>query len=106
MRVESSLIQALKISLLGRGIRLSPGATLALTAGGQVPLTVHEYPTSGGVTLMIGDDVYVTEPFDYGYGEAAEATLECGAPGETLRLRFRGEDLPVRVLPLPGYLAA
>lgn len=94
----------LKIHCMAKGIRLEPQVTECLTQGGELPLTIHEYPTTGGVTLRM-DDVYLNAPFDDWYCDRSEATLAV-APGGGFEVRYAGEAVPCQVLPLPGYLGA
>jgi hypothetical protein len=104
---ELSMLQSLKISLLCRGISVSPAAKAKLTHGGAIPLSVYEYATTGGLTLLLKDNVYVNAPFDEPIAEAPEATLLLEEQEEVpFRVLFHGEEFPTQVLPLPGYLFA
>jgi len=70
-------------------------------------MSVHEYPTTGGLTLLLEDNVYVNAPFDEPFTEAPEATLLFDEQEEVpFRVLFHREEFPTRVLPLPGYLFA
>jgi hypothetical protein len=102
---QVSLLESLKISLFTKGLRITAGAELALTRGGEIPLSVHEYATTGGVTLVVGDGIYINAPFDNAFCDP-EATLD-GVPGshDEFVVTFRGEELTASVLPLPGFLA-
>ena len=66
------------------------------------PLTLHEYATTGGVTLRLGD-IYINAPFDDWYCDGSQAMLDADADG-SLFAYFEGELLPCEALPLPGYL--
>ena len=104
---ELSMLQSLKIRLLCRGISVSPAAERALTLSGKVPMSVHEYPTTGGLTLLLEDNVYVNTPFDEPIVGDPEATLLFDEGDEvSFRVLFHKEEFPARVLPLPGYLFA
>ena len=94
----------LKISCLARGVRVLPSAKEHLSRGGRVPLSIHEYPTTGGVTFILRGDVFINAPFDEWFCESAEARLDWDKPTEQFVVRFRGEAFPVSLLPLPGYL--
>ncbi len=102
MDTGSDFLIRLKIHCLAKGIRLESGVTECLTQGGELPLTIHEYPTTGGVTLRMGD-VYLNAPFDDWYCNRSEAFLAV-APGGGFEVRYAGEAVPCQVLPLPGYL--
>ena len=98
--------QALKISAFTRGMTVSPEAEYALTEGGRVPLSVHEYTTTGGITLIVDDDVYINAPFDGPVPAEPETCLQHDPVTQQFSVTFRGRELPARVLPLPGYLSA
>lgn len=91
-----------KLSCFERGIIVRPEAQHALAGEAARPLTVHEYATTGGVTVRVGD-VFVNAPFDDWYCDTAEAVLDVTADG-SFYVEFAGERLPCEVLPLPGYL--
>lgn len=103
---ELSRVEALKISLLSNGIAVSQEASDALTCGGTHPLAIPEYPTTGGLTMLIGDDVYVNAPFDVPFSSHAEATLEFDQRTSTFSILYGRREFVAQVLPLPGYLAA
>lgn len=94
---------ALKISCMSKGIVVSDEAAALLTEGGSKPMTIHEYATTGGVTLRAGD-FFLNAPFDDWYCDRAEALLELrdGVPHVT----FGDHSEPFEVLPLPAYVDA
>jgi pyruvate-formate lyase-activating enzyme len=104
MGIDSSFLTRLKVHCMVKGIRLDPCVVARLSHDGEVPLTIHEHPTSGGVTLRM-DDVYLNAPFDDWYCEQSQALL-AEAPGGTFEVRYGGEAVPCGILPLPGYLGA
>jgi uncharacterized radical SAM superfamily protein len=91
----------LKLHTLTRGVRLHPDVVRLLSDDGARPLTVHEYATTGGVTLR-WDDIYVNAPFDDWYCDQSRALV--ALTDNQLVVRFDGHEQPVEVLPLPGYL--
>lgn len=99
-------LEAVKIAMLARGVRVTPEALARLTGVDDAPLSIHEYPTTGGLTLELPDDVYVNAPFDEWYCD--EATVSLAVRGDSLVLTQPDlAEVPViRVLPLPGYLNA
>lgn len=99
-------LQRLKIKLLAEGIRIDASAEHQLSDGGRVPLTIHEYATTGGVTLILGDDLYVNAPFDDWYCAGATALLRFDREGGTYVVSYPGGEVPARAIPLPGYLDA
>jgi len=97
---------SLKLSLLAEGVRLSPSASAAMTIDGR-PLSVFEYPTTGGVTMEAPGAGYVNAPFDGPFAASARWTLDVEPGPERAFVLRHGEDrVPVRPLPLPGYIGA
>lgn len=101
-RVGDAFLLDLKIHTMSNGINLSDAAAHRLSAGGTAPLTIHEYATTGGVTLKFGD-VYVNAPFDDWYCARSEALLDLDATG-TFQVQWRSRSTACEVLDLPGYL--
>jgi hypothetical protein len=104
MGASNDVVTRLKIHCLSAGIRLAPDVIGPLTHNGEVPLTIHEYPTTGGVTIRMGD-VYLNAPFDEWYCSRSKAVL-ARAPDGGFEVRYGGDAVPCEVLPLPGYLSA
>jgi hypothetical protein len=88
---------------MANGIRLAPGVFSRLTRDGEVPLTIHEHPTTGGITLRMGN-VYLNTPFDEWYCERSQALLTEASSG-VFEVQYAGEAVQCDVLPLPGYLS-
>jgi radical SAM superfamily enzyme YgiQ (UPF0313 family) len=96
-------LEAVKTVALAQGVRIQDGALRDL--GGPDALTVHEYPTTGGITLVLEQEVLVNAPFDEPY--CAESPLRLSASEGRFELRLDGLVVPVQdTLPLPGYLNA
>jgi pyruvate-formate lyase-activating enzyme len=93
-----------KVSMLSRGLRIDQSAASLLSDGGRIPLSLHEYATTGGVGLRLADDVYVNAPFDDWFCSDPEASLAVDTTSEALVVTFRGHDIPAQALPLPGYI--
>jgi hypothetical protein len=87
------------------GIRITDGAERQLTQGGRIPLSVHDYTTTGGVTLILDNSVYINAPFDDSFCQEPEATLFFDSSNGYF-VSFRGKEIPARILALPGYLHA
>jgi len=92
----------LKLDVLERGISIEPDALAMLTGSGAHQLVEHDYVTTGGLTLVLGDDIYVNAPVDYAFCANPAATLTYGTKGYALEDGIA--SIPARVLPLPGYL--
>jgi hypothetical protein len=101
--VDRAVLEAAKLLALTEGVAIGPSVLAQL--GGHESLTVHEYATTGGITLELPQDVLVNAPFDTPRAEASPLRLE--VEGDGLALRADGWTIPVQaVLPLPGYLGA
>jgi pyruvate-formate lyase-activating enzyme len=96
-----SFMLALKIEIMTQGIRLSDSARDDLSNNGTTPLTLHEYATTGGVTLRMGD-VYLNAPFDEEFCIDPQAALEFTGSGYAVH--WGGVATPAEVLPLPAYV--
>lgn len=102
---ERRLLEDIKVDVLSHGVRLTPDGADWLARANDGPLTVHEYPTTGGLTFELPRKVYVNAPFDEWY--CASATTEFTVrDGEPLLHHPAGEVPVLRLLPLPGYLDA
>lgn len=102
--VHRELLEEMKIVALATGVRL--GAQVLEHLGGADTLTIHEYATTGGITLELPDEVLVNAPFDADFARHSPLALELTSD-DHLELVLEGRRTPViRILPLPGYLQA
>jgi hypothetical protein len=93
-------IERLKIACFSAGVAVSVEVLEAL--GGSDALTVHEYATTGGVTLRVAG-LYINAPFDT--PESANSPVALIQIDGNFTLTFEGQRFPIeRVVPLPGYL--
>jgi len=99
-----SLAQKLKISCFSRGISLTTNAIDHLTCGGRIPLSIHEYATTGGVTMIVDNEIYVNAPLDEWFCTSPEAILDADERSGDFIVRFRNETFPARTIKLPFYL--
>lgn len=98
--VEQQWAEMVKTSALASGLRASEAA-LAMV-GGVSAVTVHEYATTGGIPLRIGD-LYMNVPFEEDF--TAEADVMLDAEDDVLWLAHGGHRERVdEVFPLPGYI--
>lgn len=102
---NADLLEAAKIDSLTNGIQVTDRAMRALLAEDEV-LTIHEYPTTGGLTLQLESEVYVNAPFDDFFAEDSPVVLDVTPDGRLTLLHPLGEVRVERLLPLPGYLEA
>jgi len=105
-RARSQAVREIKTSCFSRGIHVTPAAATRLSDGGRVPLSIHEYATTGGVTFELEGGIYVNAPFDEWFCHDPETTLDVSDGRTGFEVRYRGEAYPARLLPLPGYLGA
>lgn len=104
MTATRATLERVKIAALACGVRV--GAPTLARLGGADRLTVHEYATTGGITVELDDGVLVNAPFDEPFCAASPLELRADEDGR-LELTLGEEGAPVlRVLPLPGYLGA
>jgi len=99
-----TVAEQLKISTFSRGIAVDAAAAQRLSDGGTIPLSLHEYATTGGVTFIAEGDVFVNAPFDEWYVTSPDAVLTFDSREQSFVIRFRGKELAVRPVRLPGYL--
>lgn len=93
----------MKIVALSNGLRISEAVAAEL--GGTAQLTIHEYATTGGITLLLPQRVLVNAPFDARYCATSPLELRHASDGSRFVLGLHDIEVPVQaVLPLPGYL--
>lgn len=104
---QKERLERLKASCLSTGISLTARAARALRGPEASDLSIHEYPTTGGLTFVLSNEVYINAPFDEPFCENADVVFDVSEDDEGFRVSYRGASFPVeRVLPLPGYLLA
>lgn len=100
MTDDRRFIEDLKIAVLSTGVQIDHGSLDRL--GGADALTTHEYATTGGIPMRVGNE-YLNAPFDEWY--CAEAEVEFATTGIGHVLRYRGVDVAIdHIYPLPGYV--
>ena len=100
-RTTRSELEQVKVVALATGLRVAPDVLRRHDGPGA--LTVHEYATTGGLTLRLPQEVLVNAPFDEPFCEASPLELRLG--GDGLELTLGDIVVPVlQLLPLPGYL--
>src|SRR5207249_1688909 len=83
---DRTALERIKISCLAKGIRIDPSAFPLLDTPANGLLSIHEYATTGGITLELPLDVYVNAPFDGWFAGRADVLLEGTSEGLCLRL--------------------
>lgn len=94
-------IQKLKIKIMCQGIRISPEAEKKLTDNRSVPLSLFEYPTTAGISLVLPGDIYVNAQFS-GQFTKSKNILDYNE-NEKYFLRIGKKKIAVCVIPLPAF---
>jgi hypothetical protein len=96
-----SPVQLLKLRLMTEGVTVSSRARAALS---NRPLTLADYATTSGITLVLGDDVWVNAPLpDHNPNFVSAPSFDLDFEDSGFVIRSDGEAFPVRPLPVPGY---
>jgi hypothetical protein len=99
---ERSLLEAVKITALSDGVAIDQPTLASL--GGPDALTIHEYATTGGVTLRLPEAVLVNAPFDHPTNARSPLRLLGTSDDGFLLDHPEGQVAVEEVLPLPGFL--
>jgi organic radical activating enzyme len=99
--------QHTKFELLGHGVHI-PAETLSFITArlGPRPLTLADYASTSGVTLQLGDHVWINAPTrEHNPNMVFDPLHDLLADTDQLILRHRktGLELPVRFAPVPAY---
>lgn len=90
--------QKLKFILLADGVRVHPSARAAWVERFDGPITLAEYATTSGVSLVLPGDLYVNAP-EVTDGEAPELRFA----DDGFSVATRRDEVPVRVVPVPAF---
>lgn len=90
--------EQLKFRLLTEGIRLSEDARVLWRERYDGPITLGEYATTSGVSLILPGGLYVNAPME---DDGGTATLR--ADGGTFVVSHAGREVPVDVIPVPAF---
>lgn len=99
-------VEALKAGLLTEGAIVSARAEAWLFERFGGTVTVHEYATTGGLTIDLGHGVLVNAPIDEWFCETSSLLLDVVDDGLVVRDGSGLEQPVAAVIPLPGYLDA
>lgn len=98
---DARTLEETKIIALATGVRIDGDVLRDL--GGPRALTIHEYVTTGGITLRLPHAVWVNAPFEEPF--CADTPLRLQRDESGLALTLSEQRVPViEVVPLPGYL--
>jgi hypothetical protein len=93
-------LELLKIELMSRGMTVTTLAHKKLTEHGA-PLSLKEYPTTSGIGLNLGDDIYVNAPFFERF--CKETNIALDYDGRGFFLISHNEKYDVKPIPIPNY---
>jgi hypothetical protein len=90
----------LKISLMSKGVQITPDAYKALVGGENTPLSVFDYVTTSGMVLTIPGNVYVNANFKEECCKRSENMLDFN---EKLIIRSPYGEVEVSCMQVPSY---
>jgi hypothetical protein len=90
--------EQLKFRLLTEGIRLRDDARALLAERFDGPITLAEYATTSGVSVVLPGDLYVNAPLEEDEGLAA-----LGRDGDAFAVFHERRQVPVDVIPVPAF---
>lgn len=93
-------IYQLKVSLMSKGVQITPGAYKALVGDEGKPLSVFDYVTTSGLGLILPDNVYVNANFKEESCRESENILDVE---DKLMIRSPYGEFEVTCLPVPSY---
>jgi pyruvate-formate lyase-activating enzyme len=99
-------VQLMKLMLMTEGMDVSPAASFELSLRQpDRPLTLADYVTTSGITLMLEEDVWVNAPIRrHNPNFVPEQPLhKLDHDGERYLIHSGGEVFPVVPLPVPDY---
>ncbi|HEX4959359.1 MAG TPA: radical SAM protein [Thermoanaerobaculia bacterium] len=95
-------VQLLKLRLMAEGLAVSPRARASLAGR---PLTLADYATTSGISLVLDGDIWVNAPLqDHNpnfVSEASPHVLDLEEDGYVVR--SQGRSFPARPIPVPDY---
>lgn len=101
-------IQQLKLRLLSSGVGIDGPARAARTDDGNAPLTVNDYATTGGLTIVLPEGVYVNAPINASIrGPRARppaGVVRFDPDSAQYLLETEEGHTIVELLPQPGYV--
>lgn len=93
-------LQKQKISLMSHGVQVTPAATVALAGDENKPLSVGDYVTTSGLTIILPGNIYVNANFKEEFCKRSENILDFQ---DRLLIRSPYGQWPVSCLPVPTY---
>ena len=94
-------LQKLKIAIICNGIQISPIAKQELTEKGKVPLSVFEYPTTSGISVILPDNIYVNAQFS---GKFINSNIKVDFQDGQYYITHNGDKYSIKILSLPDYI--
>jgi molybdenum cofactor biosynthesis enzyme MoaA len=82
-----------------RGISITNKAKKTLTKNGEIPLSLFEYPTTAGISLVLPDNIYVNAQFS---GKFINSDIVLHYKSNYF-LKYNNKKINIKILPLPDY---
>ncbi len=92
-------LRLLKIKIMCQGIKITDTAQRKLTENGKVPLSLFEYPTTAGISLILPGDIYINAQFA-GKFVSSDIILDYS---DKFFIKYNNEKVEIKILPLPDY---
>ena len=98
-------LQLLKLRLMESGITISDAAKRYIFERvGAQPLTLADYASTSGITLVLGDNVWVNAPTSsYNPNFVLDPDYELVVVNNALSVRGRNCEAPAKFVPVPDY---
>jgi uncharacterized radical SAM superfamily protein len=103
--LELTNSQRLKLEILEHGISIHPLAEKKLTENGTRKLVSQDYATTGGLTLLLEDEIYVNCPVGDWFCDSPAGELTVSGKSK-FELKTDAALFPVTPLPLPAYISS
>jgi len=90
----------LKVSLMSHGIQITPDAFRELAGTEKKPLSIFDYVTTSGLTLILPDHIYANANFKEEFCKHSENTLDFD---DRYTIHSKYGEVQVSCLPVPAY---
>src|SRR3989344_2367355 len=93
-------VQSLKIQLMEEGIHIPEGVREAVSG----PVTLADYASTSGITMMLGEDVWVNAPIvDFNSNFVKDPPHRLVHQGNFFFVESGGKRHEAKLLPVPSY---
>jgi len=96
--------QELKIELFNRGIQVSEKARMVIEGTERKPLSTGDYASTSGLTLDLGEDIFVNAPIvDNNPNIVSGTPHQLDIDGDRFVVRTGDREIQAKYIPVPGY---